>query len=61
MKTWKERADAVETAQETLELLRQMRGDDTASPEDRQYVLKIQAEFLRFSAFIEEEDEPTIN
>jgi hypothetical protein len=60
MKTWKERADAAETAQETLELLRQMRDDDTASPEDCHYVLKIQAEFLGFSPFIEE-DEAAIN
>jgi len=37
-----------------------MRDDDTVSPEDCRYVLKIQAEFLGFSPFIEE-DESAIN
>jgi hypothetical protein len=60
MRTWKERADAAASAQETLELLLQMRDDDTVSPEDCRYVLKIQAEFLGFSPFIEE-DESAIN
>jgi hypothetical protein len=60
MKTWKEKADACETAAEALALQRQMHDDDTASPEDCWYVLRIQAEFLGFSRFLEE-DEPTLN
>jgi len=60
VKTWKERADEAATAQETLELLRQMYDDETASPEDCRYVLKIQAEFLGFSPFMED-DEPAFN
>ncbi len=56
MRTWKERADACETAVEALELQREMHCDDTASPEDCWYVLKIQAEFLGYSRFAVEDE-----